>query len=70
MARADHVTLAIHDVAGQQVATLLDAELGAGPVAVRWDGRDAQGGNLSSGVYFATLVTDHGRAVQKLTLLK
>jgi len=70
MAHTGRATLTIHDLAGRRVATLLDAELEAGLAVVSWDGRETNGGTLASGIYFAKLTTDYGRAVQKLTLLK
>lgn len=68
--RASNVRLAIYDVNGRHVRTLLDRELGAGPHAFYWDGKDARGESVASGVYFYRLTTDRTSAVRKTVLLK
>ena len=52
---ARHVSLRVHNVAGRLVRTLLDGKVPAGPGLVRWDGRDARGKVVSSGIYFYRL---------------
>ena len=49
------VQLSIHDVSGRRVRTLLSGDGGEGVHTARWDGRDAQGRQLASGVYFVRL---------------
>ena len=49
------VTLGLFDVTGRRIALLLDGPSRAGPRAVTWDGRDAAGRRVSSGVYFVRL---------------
>jgi len=49
------VTLRIYDASGAHVATLLDGVMGEGLNSVLWDGRDAQGRALQSGIYFYRL---------------
>jgi hypothetical protein len=50
------VTIKIFDLAGHEVATLLErAEFPAGRYQRVWDGRDAQGRAVTSGVYFYQL---------------
>ena len=53
--RAGHVDLAIFDVAGRRVRTLLRGESAAGPVHAVWDGRDARGAEAAKGVYLLRL---------------
>jgi len=49
-------TLALYDLRGRLVNTLTSgAELAAGPHAVRWNGTDAGGRQVQSGIYFAQL---------------
>ncbi len=45
----------IFDVSGRRVRRLLSGTLGAGRYHVRWDGTDAAGRRVSSGVYFCRL---------------
>jgi hypothetical protein len=49
------VELAVYDVSGRKVATLVDATLEGGPHAVTWRGLDDQGRRVASGVYFFRL---------------
>jgi choice-of-anchor B domain-containing protein len=49
---AGHATVAVYDVAGRRVATLFEGEAPAGPLALRWNGRDARGREVGSGVYW------------------
>ena len=51
----DHVHLAIYNLAGQRVATLVNGLHQAGTYTIRWDGRDDQGRALASGVYLYRL---------------
>lgn len=70
LARDGRVTLAIFDVNGRLVATLLDERRAAGELIARWDGRDARGLPASSGVYFARLEANGVTDTRKLVLLK
>jgi hypothetical protein len=67
---AGHVELAIFDLSGRRVVTLLDEHRDAGGVAVDWNGRDAAGQRLSSGVYIAKATVPGYSAVEKLVMLK
>jgi hypothetical protein len=64
------VTLTIYDVEGRRVRTLVDGALTSGTKRVAWDGRDAGGSTVSSGVYFCTLRTPESTVTRKMTLLK
>ena len=50
-----HVDLAIFDVQGRRVATLVREELEAGEHTRAWDGKDRSGRAVASGVYFVRL---------------
>jgi hypothetical protein len=50
-----NVQLAIYDVSGRLVATLVDQRQSAGEHMVVWDGREPAGARTASGVYFARL---------------
>jgi len=63
-------TLKIYNVKGQQVRTLVDASLKPGFHTITWDGRDAHGRPVSSGVYLYTLRTGPFVDTQKMVLLK
>ncbi|MEZ5063990.1 MAG: FlgD immunoglobulin-like domain containing protein [bacterium] len=55
--RDQPVLLAIHDVAGRLVRTLVNEPLSPGSFETEWDGRDARGAGVAAGVYFTRLVT-------------
>lgn len=65
-----HVDLAVYNVAGQRVRTLVDAERGPGPHQVRWDGRDDRGAAAAGGVYLARLSLEGDGRTVKLTLIR
>ena len=67
---AGPVVLEIFDVRGTHVATVVDANLRAGRHSAEWDGRDARGNAVGSGVYFARLISPGGTRSFKLTVVK
>jgi len=52
---AGPVRLVVYNTTGQVVRTLVDGHRAAGFYAVTWDGRDALGRDVSSGVYLYCL---------------
>ena len=68
--KSGRVTLAIYDVRGARIATLVDADLSAGEQSVEWAGLGDGGTPISSGVYFARLQTSEGVRTLKVTLTK
>lgn len=67
---AGPVTLAVYDLRGRWIRTLVEGPLPAGRYETAWDGRDGAGRALSSGVYVVRLDTLDGRDVRKVTLAK
>jgi flagellar hook assembly protein FlgD len=70
LARATPVALRIYDVAGRQVATLVDEPRAAGAHAVRWDGRGASGAEMASGIYFCRLEAGPAVETRKMSLVR
>ena len=65
------VTLAVYDVAGKRVKTLIDAEVtGAGRHQRIWDGRDESGRVVASGVYFYRLDAGAYSQTRRMVMLK
>ena len=62
--------LSIYDVNGARVSTLVDRELPAGSHQVAWDGTDARGAHVASGVYFYRLDAGGQTATKQMVLLK
>lgn len=67
---AAEVTLEIYNVLGQKIVTLVNAYYEAGEHVVQWDGRDAVGSSVSSGIYFYRLTAGTAVTSKKMMLLK
>jgi len=65
LARPGRVDLAVYDLRGRRVSTLVDANLPAGTHDATFRGE-----NAASGVYYYVLQTNQGQAVGKMTLVK
>jgi len=52
MRAAGPARVAVFDASGRRVATLFDGLAPAGPLTIRWNGRDARGNEAGSGVYW------------------
>jgi hypothetical protein len=68
--RAESVRLTIYDIAGRAVVTLLDGVQPAGAHTLRWNGVDARGRPVASGVYWCRVETAARRDAVKLTLIR
>jgi hypothetical protein len=64
------VTLSIYDVEGKLVRTLVDETVAEGYQEHVWDGKDASGSAVSSGVYFYRLTAGDRTLTKKMILLK
>ncbi|UCC80380.1 MAG: Omp28-related outer membrane protein [Candidatus Zixiibacteriota bacterium] len=64
------VKLAVYDVTGSLVKTLVDGSLETGSHSIVWDGKDNSGSDVSSGVYFYRLSDSSGENVRRMTLLR
>ena len=64
------VRLAVYDLAGRRLKTLLDGEVPGGVTKVTWDGRDQNGIRISSGVYFIRLKFAKGAQVSKVVMIR
>ena len=65
------VTLSIFNIKGQKVKTLIDEVLSAGEHSIVWNGEDASGKKVGSGIYLYKLnVNGKTEAVKKCLLLK
>jgi hypothetical protein len=64
------VHLAVYDVLGRRLRTLVDEELGAGATEAAWDCRDQTGTAVRSGIYFARLTTATARVTVRVPLIR
>jgi hypothetical protein len=63
-------TLAVFNLLGEKVATLVDAVQEPGRYAVAWDGKDRAGHPVANGVYLYRLSSGGFSAVKKMMVLK
>jgi len=68
--RDSRVVLRIYNVMGQEVATLVDADLKAGYYTATWNARDARGSEVSAGIYFCRLQAGEFSQTRKMVLIK
>jgi hypothetical protein len=64
------VTLAVYDVQGRLVRTLVDDMVGEGYQERSWDGKDAIGRPVGSGVYFYRLTAGDKTLAKKMVLIR
>jgi hypothetical protein len=64
------VTLKVYNILGQVVKTLVDEPKSAGTYQVIWDGKDQNGEEVSSGIYFYRLKAQDYEETKKMILLK
>lgn len=64
------VLLAVYDITGRKVRTLVSESWRAGSHTVIWDGRDDAGNAVASGVYLSRLTAGKYTATGKMLLLK
>ena len=67
---AGHATLALYDVQGRMVRTLLNGRVERGAHRLRWDGRDASGAPAQAGVYFARFQLEHRELRSRLVVMR
>ncbi len=70
LSAAGVVKLVVYDLLGREVRTLVNGNMPAGNQSVQWDGKNANGSTVGSGVYFYKLTVGSFTATKKMTLLK
>ncbi len=68
--QACQVRLTLYNIMGQKVITLTDGRLEAGYHRVEWDGRNSDGHQVASGIYFYKLDAGDFSDTKKMLLLK
>ncbi|MBN2425522.1 MAG: T9SS type A sorting domain-containing protein [Calditrichaceae bacterium] len=64
------VTVEIYNALGQKIMVLVSKPQGSGLHTIFWNGRNAAGQVMPSGMYFCILQADHLRAIQKMLMIK
>jgi hypothetical protein len=67
---SQHVRLAVYDVGGEMVTILADVVMQPGPHELTWDGRDNDGREMASGVYFYRLEAGSEMRSGKMVLVR
>ena len=65
-----HVSIAVYNIVGQRVTTLIEEEMSAGAHTVGWDGHDASGRAVATGVYLYRFQAGEQIQTKKMLLLK
>ncbi|NOY73061.1 MAG: S8 family serine peptidase [Gammaproteobacteria bacterium] len=68
--KAGKVKMTIFDIRGREIATLVDMEMAVGTHIVAWDGKNASGINVSSGIYFYRIKFNNQILTGKMILVR
>ncbi|RMD88210.1 MAG: T9SS C-terminal target domain-containing protein [Calditrichaeota bacterium] len=66
----DTITMKIYDLNGREIKTLVQGAKNPGTYRIRWDGRNNQGNQVSSGVYFCRMQTKKFKMTRKILFVK
>jgi ligand-binding sensor domain-containing protein len=67
---AKQIKISIFDISGRLVNTILNSTLMPGSYEINWNGKNAVGNYIASGVYFATISSSNQKSTLKLVLIK
>jgi len=68
--RPVHTTLKIHNILGKEVRELVNTNQSTGSYSISWDGKNNEGKEVASGIYFYQLRAGDYRETKKLVLMK
>ena len=68
--KREEVSLAIYNVVGEEVRRLIRKNQWPGKYQITWDGKNAKGGEVPSGIYYYRLKTLYQTVTKKLLLLR
>lgn len=68
--KASQVRIDVYNVKGQKVSSLVNANLPSGSHSVTWNGKDAQGNSVSSGIYYVRMNAGAYSSTRKIMLMK
>jgi sugar lactone lactonase YvrE len=70
LASSGNISLSVYNTLGQEIKLLFSGYYNAGRHRIRWNGKDSEGNNVSSGVYFYKLKTGNSFLTGKMLLSK
>ncbi len=65
-----HVEIGVYNIRGQRIRKLVDEKMQAGEHTIVWNGTDASGKAMASGIYFLKMDTGRYVATKKMIMLK
>lgn len=65
-----YVELAVYNMRGEKVTTLMQGKQAAGSYRMSWDGTDRNGGIVSSGIYFLRIVSGSYCKTSKMVFIR
>lgn len=68
--RENFINIKIYDITGHEVIQLVDQRQPAGDYQISWNGKDKQGGDAPSGIYFVKLKTRSFIQIRKMLLIR
>jgi hypothetical protein len=68
--KADNVTLAVYDINGRLINTLVNEKQAAGIHQINWSGKDAENRVVAAGIYFYRIKSGSFMEIKKMILLK
>jgi hypothetical protein len=70
VARSSNISIKVYNAMGQLVRTVENRKMQPGRYSVRWDGTNAAGHHVSSGVYFYKMETGRFAATKKMLVVR
>ena len=65
-----HVSFVIYDLLGRRINILVDRSMPAGYHSINWDGKDSNGVDAPSGIYFGRFAANGKVETEKMTVLR
>ncbi|MDH5186443.1 MAG: T9SS type A sorting domain-containing protein, partial [candidate division WOR-3 bacterium] len=70
LAKKGDISINIYDATGRLTRSLINASYDTGEYTVTWNGRDDQGLEVMSGIYFYTIESENYKSTRKLVLMR
>jgi len=70
ISQSSNVKIYIFNIKGQKVKELVNQFYSSGYHTIVWDGKDSEGVNCASGLYFSKMITDKTVQIKKMMMIK
>ena len=68
--RTEHMEISIFDISGRWVNTIINSSFMPGYYKVTWNGKNAAGNDMASGLYFVSVTSTDSKSFIKIILIK